>query len=96
MKRIIMSLAMIVMVGASTIAATRAWFTDQEVLGTNTLSSGKLNVDLRGANAAGINIPVDTTQTFEGGLLPGKEFGPYEVQVYNLGWGESTTPVKFS
>jgi predicted ribosomally synthesized peptide with SipW-like signal peptide len=95
MKKIFSSLVMIVMVSAVAIGATQAWFTDQETM-VNGLSTGKLDVELRGSYASGIVIPVDTTQYFEGGMVPGQEFGPYAVQVYNKGWGESTVPVQYS
>ncbi len=95
MKKIFLSLLMIATVAVGAIGATQAYFTDQEVLGTNTFSSGKLDVELRGDYTNGIVIPVNTTQSFEGGMVPGTQFGPYAVQVYNKGWGQSTVPVKY-
>lgn len=95
MKKLLLSLLTVGLVSAVAIGATRAYFTDQEVLGTNSISTGKLDVELRGDYTDGIIIPVDTTQTFEGGLVPGSEFGPYAITVYNKGWGESTVPVKY-
>lgn len=95
MRRIVFSLAMIALVGSLAIGATKAWFTDQATV-HNSLAAGKLDVDLRGANAGGITISLDTTQYFKGGMAPGVEYGPYEIAVYNKGWGMSTLPVKYS
>jgi predicted ribosomally synthesized peptide with SipW-like signal peptide len=95
MKSIIKSLVIVIAIAAVASVATWAYFADQETV-SSTFSSGKLDVELRGDNANGITIPVDTTQTFEGGMAPGVEFGPYEVQVYNKGWGQSTLPVKYA
>lgn len=95
MKSIIKSLLIVVAVAAIAGGATWAYFADTDKVEA-TLSSGKLDIELRGANAGGISIPVDTTQYFKGGMAPGVEFGPYEVQVYNKGWGQSTIPVKYA
>lgn len=95
MKNIIKSLVIVVAVAAVASVATWAYFTDQETVASS-LSTGKLDVELRGANASGITIPVDTTQYFEGGMAPGVEFGPYEVAVYNKGWGQSTIAAKYA
>lgn len=96
MKKLFLSLLSIGVVSAVAIGATSAYFTDTEVLGANSLSSGKLDVELRGDYTDGIIIPVDTTQAFQGGMVPGQTFGPYAVQVYNKGWGLSTVPVKYA
>lgn len=96
MKKILLSLFIVGAVSAIAIGATSAFFTDQEILGTNSISTGKLDVELRGPFANGIVIPIDTTQSFEGGLVPGSEFGPYAISVYNKGWGLSTVPIKYS
>jgi len=94
MKRILMSLMMIALVGTLAVGSTKAWFTDQEIV-NNTLAAGKLNVDLTGPDAGGITIALDTAQTFEGGLRPGKIEGPYQIGIYNRGHGQSTMPVKY-
>ena len=96
MKKLLFSLLSIGVVSAIAIGATRAYFTDREVLGENEISTGRVDVDIRGPYSDGIIIPVDTTQTFEGGLFPGREFGEFAIQVYNQGWGMSTTPIKYS
>jgi len=96
MKKILFSILSLGVVAVVAIGATRAYFTDQEVLGTNEISTGKVDVDIRGDHSNGIIIPVDTTQTFTGGMFPGREFGEYAVSVYNKGWGTSTTPIKYS
>lgn len=93
MRKILISLLVVGAVSALAIGATRAYFTDTAVLGTNSISTGRLDVALTGAP---IVIPVDTTQTFVGGMVPGEVFGPYAVQVYNKGWGLSTVPVRYS
>lgn len=95
MLRILKSIIMIAVVSAVAVGATGAYFTDKETV-PSSLASGKLDVELRGANASGIVIPMDTTQYFMGGMVPGVEMGPYEVQIYNKGWGQSTMPVKYA
>lgn len=95
MKKILLSSLIVLGIAGAVIGATRAYFTDQETV-SNTLSAGRLDVELRGAYANGIVIPVETGQTFAGGLFPGREFGPYEIAIYNKGYGQSTTPVKYA
>ncbi len=95
MKKILASLMMVVLVSVGAFGATRAYFTDTETL-SNDFTAGKLAVELRGDYSAGIVIPVEATQAFKGGMAPGVEFGPYAVQVYNKGWGQSTIPVKYA
>lgn len=96
MRRLLFSILSLGVVAVVAIGATRAYFTDQDILGTNSISTGKVDVDIRGDFSQGIVIPVDTTQTFTGGMFPGREFGEYAIQVYNQGWGVSTTPIKYS
>lgn len=95
MRRIAMSLMTIAAVFALAVGATSAYFTDQAIV-PNTFSAGKLDIDLRGAYASGITIPIDTTQAFTGGMAPGVPMGPYDIQVYNQGWGVSTLPAKYA
>ncbi len=95
MKKILLSVFAVAVVALGAVVATRAYFTDTATVPSD-LSSGRLDIELRGPNAGGIIIPVDTTQYFMGGMAPGVEFGPYEVHVYNKGWGQSTLPVKYA
>lgn len=85
---------MIVMVAVGAIGATQAYFTDTDTLGVNTLTAGKVDIDLRGDGIH--SILLDTTQSFEGGLAPGI-YGPglFHLEIYNQGWGVSTLPVKY-
>lgn len=94
MKKILYSLVMIAAVSAVAIGATRAYFTDQEVLSDNVLAAGKVDIDLRGDGP--MEILLGTDQYFQGGLVPG-EYSPdlFEMIVYNQGWGVSTIPVKY-
>lgn len=93
-KKILISLSIVTLLAATTFAATKAYFTDT-AYASNDLQAGKLDVKLNGADAAGVKIELDTTQTFKGGLVPGKWVGPYYIDVYNQGWGVSTIPVKY-
>lgn len=94
LKRIIFGVFSIVTVVALIAGVTYAYFTDKVEV-SNTLASGKLDVELRGAYKDGITVALDTTQYFKGGMAPGVEIGPYEIAVYNKGWGLSTLPVKY-
>ena len=96
MRRLLFSILSLGVVAVVAIGATRAYFTDTETLGENSISTGRVDVDIRGSYASGIIIPVDTTQYFEGGMFPGREYGVFDIHVYNQGWGMSTTPVKYS
>ncbi len=57
MKRIITSLALLVMVASLTIAGTRAWFSSQAQVNDITFSTGVLEVRVNGASAiAGVSM----------------------------------------
>lgn len=94
MKRIFISLLLILSVGVVAIGATQAYFTDTETITNNIMTAGKVDIDLRGA--AQHQILLDVTQSFKGGLVPGS-YDPalFELDVYNQGWGVSTIPVKY-
>lgn len=92
--RLIKSLFVVMAMSALIAGATNAYFTDKEVI-SNTFASGKVDIDIRGPNKDGIVIPIDTTQTFQGGMAPGVSYGPYAMNIYNKGWGQSTLPVKY-
>lgn len=70
-----------------------AWFTDQDTDPVS-LAAGKIKVELVGADANGITVVLGSSEYFMGGLAPGVWDGPYYVDVYNKGWGESTLPIK--
>ena len=95
LKRILLSVFSIALVIALVAGVTYAYFTDNDQA-SNSLASGKLDVELRGAYKDGVTIALDTTQYFKGGMAPGVEVGPYEIAVYNKGWGQSTLPVKYA
>lgn len=94
MKKIFISLLLILSVGAVAIGATQAYFTDTQTVTNNIMTAGKVDIDLRGA--ANHRIVLDTTQSFRGGLVPGS-YDPtlFNLSVYNKGWGSSTIPVKY-
>lgn len=56
MKKILISLVMITLVGASTVAATRAYFTSQATSSNNTFGAGKLELVLGGVASPVINV----------------------------------------
>jgi predicted ribosomally synthesized peptide with SipW-like signal peptide len=98
MKRILTSLVLILLVASVTASATSSYFTDQETLTGNSLTAGKLDVQLRGKTtlfAEPIVINLDTTQYFTGGLIPGVPSESHVIAVYNQGWGLSTIPLKY-
>ncbi len=74
-----LSLVIIAVVAGATIAATRAFFTSQDVLGTNTLSSGTLSLDLNGAETKIIGLGNVT------GLVPGMSTPEGTIIVNNVG-----------
>ncbi len=95
MKKILLSLLMIATVAVGAIGATQAYFTDREVLGTNTMAAGKVDIDLQGADSVH-EVLLNTTQSFKGGLAPGQFSSDiFHMEVYNQGWGVSTLPVKY-
>ena len=73
MKKILLSLAMVALVGGSAIAVTRAYFSNSQVLGTNTFTTGTV--------AIGGNVGFPMTVT---GLAPGVEVVK-DVQLGYLG-----------
>jgi predicted ribosomally synthesized peptide with SipW-like signal peptide len=62
MKKIIISLLVIIVVGSSAIAATRAYFSDSQVLGSNTFATGTVKI------GGTVGLPLNVT-----GLGPGIE-----------------------
>ncbi len=87
MKKLFLSLFMIGVVSAVAIGATRAYFTDQETVLGNTIQSGRLEFDLRGAASTTFNLT---------GLMPGGDYtAPMELDVYNLNTPLSTAPIKY-
>jgi predicted ribosomally synthesized peptide with SipW-like signal peptide len=94
MKKILMSILTIAIVSVVAVGFTKAYFTDTQAVTDNTLTAGKVNIDVRPGTP--MNILLDTTQSFKGGLVPG-QYDPtlFEVNVYNQGWGVSTIPVKY-
>lgn len=92
-RSLLVVLALLAVVAAGAIG-TQAWFTDQDTA-VNDLTAGRLDVELRGADADGVVIALDTTQYFKGGMRPGVPEGPYEIDVYNKGWGQSTMTIKY-
>lgn len=93
MRRLLFSLISLGAVAVVAIGATRAYFTDTEVLG-NTIETAKVNVNLTGPGAT--IVPVDIGGHLTGGILPGGTYGRYQMSVYNRGHGQSTVPVKYA
>jgi hypothetical protein len=69
MKKIIISLIMITIIGTTTVVATRAYFSDSQVLGSNTFATGTVTL---GGN---VGLPLNIT-----GLGPGIEV-PTDIQI---------------
>ncbi len=92
MRRLLFSILALGVVSVAAIGATRAYFTDQEVLG-NTIETAKLDVDLTGPGVT--EIPVLIGGHLTGGILPGGVYGRYQMSVYNRGHGQSTVPIKY-
>jgi predicted ribosomally synthesized peptide with SipW-like signal peptide len=65
MKRILLSLVMIVLASSTAVGATRAYFTATDTVSNNILNSGKMVFDLR-ADAKTLHLPFQFTN-----LLPG-------------------------
>ena len=93
MKRLLFGILSLGLVAIVAIGATRAYFTDREVLG-NTIETAKLNVNLTGPGVTYVPILIDGH--LQGGLLPGTTIGEYTMTVYNRGHGQSTVPVKYA
>lgn len=93
MRRLLFSILSLGVVAIVAIGVTRAYFTDQEVLG-NTIETAKVNVNLTGPGVT--YIPVNVGGHLTGGLLPGQTIGEYTMTVYNRGHGQSTVPVKYA
>jgi len=83
MKRILSRVALLTATFSLLVAATGAYFTDQQVKGVNTISGGQIKLDIRGGS-----LPVTLT-----GVNPGEWTGPHQVEVYNTSL--STTPIKY-
>lgn len=90
MKRILLSLLIIFLAAIGVIGATQAYFTEQEVLGVNTLTAGKVDIDLRGDGVHSVLLGTSS------GLAPGI-YGPglFHLEIYNQAGGVSTLPVKY-
>jgi len=85
MRKIAISLFVIALVGAATIGATRAYFTDQAVVDDNTFGTGILDFTLNGdmTETQSLDLP---------GMVPGEWYGPYSMKVYNK---STSMPIKY-
>lgn len=66
MKRIILSLAMIALVGFLAAGATAAWFTHQDVEVGNTFAAGQLVFDIRSHGTFTAGVPISVTNAAPG------------------------------
>ncbi len=80
MKKILLSLALIGLTLASATSATRAFFTDQKVLGDNTFSSGNISIDVL-KNPTEV-YSYDSAVWSQSGIYPGWNDGVGETQVF--------------
>ena len=84
MKKILLSLLTIVAVGASVSAATQAIFSDTGEIAGNTISTARVNIDIRGLASGEIPKPFDVV-----GLVPGQWTDWARAEIYNE--SDSTT-----
>lgn len=85
MKKILLSLLVVVAVGGATIAATSAYFTSQSILGASTLASGTLIVSAKQGGSSVLNLGT------VGNMAPGDETSQVVMDIkndgtLNLGW----------
>ncbi|MFC1615457.1 TasA family protein [Patescibacteria group bacterium] len=80
MKKIIISLAMIVAVGAVVVGATRAYFSDTETSTGNMITSGALDLTLNGKNGEVVTAVVNIED-----MKPSQTWysGPITLEVFN-------------
>jgi len=92
MKRILMSLMMIALVGTLAVGSTRAWYVGNDTETNNTFASaGAIKFDIRGH---GTDFPTDGVPVVATNMLPGesnKDTTYFEV--YNH--SNSSTPIKY-
>jgi predicted ribosomally synthesized peptide with SipW-like signal peptide len=89
MKKILLSLAIIAVVSAASVGATKAYFTDQATVANNTFTAGKLDFTLNGDMTETQSLAISN-------LEPGGPWvGPYRMQVYNQNSPVSTIDMKY-
>jgi predicted ribosomally synthesized peptide with SipW-like signal peptide len=82
-KKLLISLLTIVAVSGLVFGATRAYFTDQEVVDGNNFSAGEIDIEIRGEGA--------TSQTFSD-MAPGVWTDQVKYNIYN---SANSLPVKY-
>lgn len=89
MKRIALAILSMAVVAVSSVAITRAYFTDQATVQDNTFTAGKLDFKLNG------NMTETQSLTLEN-MEPGAEWtGPFKMEVYNQNLPVSTMDIKY-
>ena len=83
MKRLILSVLTIGMVSVTAFAATRAYFSDQATILGNTITTGKVDIVLRGEVADTIHLT---------NVMPGVWTTPKVLEIYNLA---DSYPIKY-
>ncbi len=83
MKKLLLSIFAIGLVSLVAFGATRAYFSDQEQILGNTITTGKVDIDLRNTASSTFHLT---------GLMPGIWTQPMELDIYNL---SDSHPVKY-
>ncbi len=83
MKKLLLSVFAIGVVSLAAFGATRAYFSDQDTVLGNTITTGKVDIDLRGTASTTFHLT---------GLMPGVWTQPMQLEIYNLG---NSYPVKY-
>ncbi len=83
MKKLLFSFLTIGLVSIGAFTATRAYFSDQATVLGNSITTGKVDIDLRGPVAQKIDIP---------NLMPGVWTDPIKLEIFNK---SDSYPVKY-
>lgn len=87
MKKLITSLLIVLALGVSITAATQAVFSDTGTIAGNTVSTAKVNIDIRALDSGQISKPFNVV-----GLVPGEWTDWARAEIYNE---SDSTNVKF-
>jgi len=89
MKRILLSLLVVVAVAVGSVAVTRAYFTDQATVNDNSFTAGKLDFTLNGDMTETKSLTLENME-------PGADWtGPFTMKIYNKNLPASTMSIKY-